>query len=231
VPRFNKGDAVFGYVSLRRNGAYAQYVVAQSSDLAPKPASLDFVHAAGLPIAALTAWQGLFEQANLADGQHVLVHGAAGGVGSMVVQLAKWKRAKVAGTSSAKNLDYLRSMGVDEAIDYGSQKFEEVVRDLDVVYDTIGGPTQDRSLKALRAGGTLVSTVGLTPAALEKKSIRALGFSAHPSGEHLAKIALMVEDHKLTIPVETVLPLREARKAQELSATGHTRGKIVLVPE
>jgi NADPH:quinone reductase-like Zn-dependent oxidoreductase len=229
VTRLKKGDEVFARPDLARNGAYAEYIVAQESEVALKPKSVDHVHAAAIPLAALTAWQALFDAAGLSAGQKVLIHGAAGGVGSFAVQLAKWKGAHVIGTASARNLDFLRELGVDEAIDYEKTRFEDVVHDVDVVFDTIGGDTQKRSWKVLTKGGILVSTI--SPPSQEeaaKHGARAGYVFVQPNASQLSEIAKLVDSGKLKPVVETVLPLSEARRAQELNETGHTRGKIVL---
>src|SRR5262245_38456837 len=133
------GDLVYGLNDWYRNGAYAEYCAARVDDLAHKPARVDHVHAAATPIAALTAWQGLLERAGFTAGERVLIHGAAGGVGTFAVQLARWRGARVTGTASTANLDFVRRLGADEVIDYRAQRFEDVVRDVDVVFDTVGG--------------------------------------------------------------------------------------------
>jgi len=197
--------------------------------VALKPRSVDHVHAAAIPLAALTAWQALFDVAGLTAGQKILIHAAAGGVGSFAVQLAKWKEAHVIGTASARNQSFLRELGVDEPIDYEKARFEDVVHDVDVVLDTIGGDTQQRSWKVLKKGGILVSIIS-EPSAEEaaKYGVRPGYVFVQPNAAELAEIAKLVDSGKVKPVVETVLPLSEARRAQELSETGHTRGKIVL---
>src|SRR5437764_1533476 len=211
------------------NGTYAEYVVAKETEAALKPKSVDHVHAAAIPVVALTAWQALFDQAGLSEGQKILIHGAAGGVGSFAVQLAKWKGAHVIGTASGVNQGFLRELGVDEPIDYEKTRFEDVVHDVDVVLDTLAGDIQKRSWKVLKKGGILVSIVA-PPSADEaaKHSVRSAFFSAHPSSSQLSEIAKLVDAGKLKPIVETVLPLSEARRAHELSEKGHARGKTVL---
>lgn len=151
--RFEEGDKIFGKADSLRDGAYAEYLVIKESDVAFKPKSIDHVEAAAIPTGALTAWQALFDTARLKEGELVLIHAAAGGVGHFAVQLAKWKGATVIGTTSQRNLDFLRQLGVDEAIDYHAMKFETLVKNVDVVLDTIGGDTQKRSWKVLKKGG------------------------------------------------------------------------------
>jgi len=231
VAKFKKGDEVYARPDGTRNGkgTYAEYVVVKETEAALKPKSIDHVHAAAIPVVALTAWQALFDQAGLSKGQKILIHGAAGGVGSVAVQLAKWKGAHVIGTASGHNQPFLRELGVDEPIDYEKTRFEDVVHDVDVVLDTLGGDTQKRSWKVLRKGGILVSIVA-PPSADEaaKHGVRSTFFSAHSSSSQLSEIAKLVDAGKLKPIVETVLPLFDARRAHELSETGHARGKIVL---
>lgn len=225
VSRFKKGDEVYGVVS----GAYAEYAVAKEAEVAHKPRSIDHTRAAVIPLAALTAWQALFDKARLAAGQRVLIHGAAGGVGSFAVQLAKWSGATVIATASARNQALLRQLGVDEPIDYEKTRFSDVTRNVDVVIDTIGGDTQQRSLSVLRRGGILVS-VAAPPSAGEaaKFGVRAEFLATQPSSSHLTEIAKLVDSGRVKPIVESVLPLSEVRRAHQMSESGHTRGKIAL---
>ena len=155
--RFQEGDEVFGRGDLLDNGAYAEYIVMREEDVEYKPKSVDHIHAAAIPLASLTAWQSLFEAANIRAGQSVLIHAAAGGVGHFAVQLAKWAGARVIGTASGRNHDFLMELGVDEAIDYQTTRFEDIVGNVDVVLDAVGGDTQKRSWKVLAKGGILFS--------------------------------------------------------------------------
>ncbi len=228
VTKYRPGDSVFGQVA-DESGSYAEYAVAMESDVARKPEGLDHLRAAALPVAALVPWQALFDTANLTAGQTVLIHGAAGGVGSFAVQFAKSKGARVIGTASGDHVGQVRQLGADEVIDYRKTKFEEVARDVDVVLDTIGGETQERSWQVLKRGGVLVSLV--QPPSAEKAAahgVRGLFVSQKANGVQLATIADLVVKGKVNVKVEAVLPLAEARKAQELSKTGHSGGKIVL---
>jgi NADPH:quinone reductase-like Zn-dependent oxidoreductase len=227
--RFEKGDEVFSMPDPMRNGAYAEYIAVPESAVALKPKSLHHIRAAAVPLAALTAWHALFDTAKLQSGQRVLIHGAVGGVGHFAVQLAKWKGGHVIATGSAKNHDLLRELGADETIDYTTQKFESIVHDVDVVLDPIGGETQERSWKVLRVGGILLSLVQ-PPSEEKAKSVgvRAAMLDSRPDGANLAEIAKIIDSGKLAPVINRILPLSEARRAHELSQTGHTHGKIVL---
>ncbi len=217
--RFKRGDEVYASLGLE-GGGYAEYAVAKEAIVAEKPGTLDHVQAASVPVAGLTAWQTLFEVAQLGAGQKVLIHAAAGGVGNFAVQFAKAKGAYVIGTASSKNQAFLGELGVDN---------EDVVHDADVVLDTIGGDTQERSFKTLKKGGILVSIVQPPSQELAAKyGVRALFYGGHPSSSNLAEIGRLIDAGKVKTVVETVLPLAEARRAHELSQSGHARGKIVL---
>jgi NADPH:quinone reductase-like Zn-dependent oxidoreductase len=229
VTDFKQGDEVYGFLGAGAGGTYARYVAADARALAPKPKSLNFIQAAAIPLVALVGWQTLFDVANLQPGQTVLIHGASGGVGHMAVQLARWKGAKVIGTASAKNADFVKSLGADQVIDYHTTRFEDVVHDVDVVLDTQAGDTQQRSYKVLKKSGILVSTLGIEdPGMAAKYGVRATGFMAQPNGGELREIAKLVDEGKVKPEVTQVLPLRDVAKAHEMSQTGHVRGKIVL---
>ncbi len=229
VTDFKVGDAVFGLLDFMYNGAYAEYVAAPARYLARKPKSLDFLQAGAVPLASLTAWQSLFDVADLQSGQTALIHAASGGVGSFAVQFAKWKGARVFGTASADNAGFLRELGVDEAIDYRSTRFEEVAHDVDMVFDTIGEDTQKRSWQVLKKGGILVATLGITsPEEAEKRGVRGEGVRVHPDAAELSKIASLIDDGTVKPSVNTVFPLAKAAKAHELSQSHHAKGKIVL---
>lgn len=225
---FQPGDEVFAKVSIGQGG-YAEYTVVNSTQVAKKPKSIGFIESAAIPTAGLAAWQSLFDIAGLKKGQSVLIHGAAGGVGSFAVQFAKWKGAYIFGTASEKNEQFLKSIGADEFIDYKKQRFEDVVGKVDVVLDTIGGDTFERSWGVLRPNGFLVSTVASIPeGAPEKYGVRAKTLIAQPDGEELAQIADVIDEQQVKPIVTTVFPLSEAKKAHEMSESHHTRGKIVL---
>ena len=223
------GDAVYVLSSFCRNGSAAEFIAIRAADLAPKPHSLNFEQAAAVPLAGLTAWQALFDHAQIERGARVLIHGAAGGVGTYAVQLAKWKGAEVIATASAKDRDFLRELGASEVIDYTHERFEEKVKDVDVVLDTVGGETQQRSWGVLRRGGILIALV--SPVAAEKPAslgVRGTFFIVEPNRAQLIELGHLIDEDTLRVVVGSVLPLARAREAFERGSAGHTRGKIVL---
>jgi NADPH:quinone reductase-like Zn-dependent oxidoreductase len=183
-----------------------------------------------MPIAALTAWQALLDAADLQANQTILIHGAAGGVGHYAVQLARWRGARVIGTASGHNLEFLRRLGADEALDYTTTRFKVVVRGVDFVLDTVGGETLQRSWALLKPGGLLISIVAPpSPAEAVARGVRQCEFQVQgPFGPPLAELARLVDAGHLTPFVSIVLPLKDARQAHVLSESRHTRGKIVL---
>ncbi len=204
-------------------------MAAPVAHLAHKPATIDHIHAAAVPLAGLTAWQALFEKAHLTAGQTVLILGAAGGVGHLAVQLAKSQGAYVLGTASTHNIEFLHRIGVDQAIDYTTTPLETAVHNADVVFDTVGGETREHSLRVIKQGGTLVSIVfGRRSAEQTAAGVNVQGMLVQPNAAHLGQIALLIDAGKVHITVDTVLPLADARKAHELSETHRMRGKIVL---
>jgi NADPH:quinone reductase-like Zn-dependent oxidoreductase len=229
LTRLKVGDEVFSRPNIARDGAYAEYIVIQESEVALKPKSIDHIHAAALPLSGLTGWQSLFDAAGLAAGQRVLIHAAAGGVGHLAVQLAKWKGAHVIGTASARNHDFVHQLGADQVVDYDTERFEEAVQPVDVVFDTLGGKIQERSWKVLKPGGILVSIVQPPSAeAAAAQGVRQAFVFTQPNAAQLAEIAQLADAEKLKVIVETILPLSDATRGQELSERGHGRGKIVL---
>jgi NADPH:quinone reductase-like Zn-dependent oxidoreductase len=232
VDGFKSGDAVYAMLGL--TGAYAQYIVAKATIVAPKPRTLDHIEAASVPLAALTAWQGLFEHGKLQKGQTVLVHAAAGGVGGFAVQLATARGARVIGTTSAKNAEFVRSLGAAQTIDYRSSPFEGHLSGVDLVLDLIGGEIAERSIGVLKPGGVLVQIVPGTPATAQKAAtanVRTIAVRVHPDGGQLREIAALIDSGKLKTSIAAVFPLAEAGRAHEMSREGHTRGKIVLTCE
>jgi NADPH:quinone reductase-like Zn-dependent oxidoreductase len=230
---FEPGDEVFGMPRFpEQAGAYAEYVAAPSRHFAHKPDGLDHVHAAALPLVGLTAWQALSEVARVQPGQRVLVHAAAGGVGHVAVQIAKALGAYVIGTASAPKHELLRSLGADELIDYRETDFAEVLRDLDVVLDAIGGDYAIRSLAVLRRGGIHISLPRPTDSAVEARAselgVRTGWTLVEPDRAGLLAIKDLVESGKLRVEIADVLPLAEAARAHELGESNRTTGKIVL---
>ncbi len=237
VTAFQKGDAVYGEPNFPGDGSYAEYCVAKASRFALKPKSIGFNEAAGVPLAGLTAWTAIFEHGKLQPGQRILVQGASGGVGSFAVQFAKAKGAYVIGTASASNLDYLQQLGADEVIDYRNQKFEELVHDVDVVFEA--SPLRDnaerlKSVTVLKAGGILVSVNIDLPfneevlAALARKQATGELSANQPRQEWLTEIAQLIDAGKVKVFVSKVYPLEQVAEAHRESETWHVRGKLVL---
>lgn len=220
-----EGERVYGRCS---RGTYADCVTVKPEAMAAMPRSLSFVEAAALQGGATTAWRAIID-GEVKPGDRVLIHGAAGGVGLFAVQFAKAKGAYVYGTASAENQDFIRSLGVDEAIDYAAQDFAEIVQDADFVLDTVGGATLDRSIVTVKPGGILLSIVGEPPRqAAEARGIRVKSVS--PAGrDDLAEIARVIDAGKAKPVIQKVFLLEEAREAHRLCETGHGRGRIVIV--
>ncbi|MGC9539502.1 NADP-dependent oxidoreductase [Streptomyces sp. UG1] len=233
VARFRPGDEVFGMLSYPfGHGSHAEYVAAPARAFADKPASIDHTQAGALPLVSLTAWQALVEYADLRPGRRVLIHAAAGGVGHVAVQIAKARGAYVIGTASAGKHDFLRGIGVDEAIDYRETDFAEAVKDVDVVLDTLGGETSTRSLRVLRPGGIVVSILpggsDELYVAAERLGVRVLRMLVDASHSGMKAIAELVEAGKLRPTIAGTFPLADAAEAHALGDTGRTTGKLVL---
>ncbi len=225
VEKWKVGDEV---IAVAASGSYAEYALASATALARKPAKFSFEEAAGLPIVGETAWRALVTVGEVRKGQRVLIHGGAGGVGSIAVQLAKARGAHVIATASARNHEFLRSLGADETIDYTTTRFEDVVRDVDVVLNTANADTNRRSVGVVKKGGILVSIVGPPPAeACEAAGIRG-AVTGLVTGELLPQVVEVADAGQLRVHIDRRLPLADAAKAWELSREGHTRGKIIL---
>jgi NADPH:quinone reductase-like Zn-dependent oxidoreductase len=231
--RLSVGDEVFGLLPSTVGGGYAEYAVAPSRHFALKPNSLDHTTAAALPLSGTTAWQSLVDIAKLRAGQRVLIHAAAGGVGHLAVQIAKARGAHVIGTASAGKHEMLRRLGADELVDYTARDFAEVVRNVDVVLDLIGGEYEDRSLRTLRQGGLYIGTTN--PLAVESIAAKAAavgrrGTTIEVAPDHavLQQLARLADDGKLRPVIAETFPLADADKAHELGETDRTTGKIVL---
>ena len=218
------GDAIFGMNDWFGDGAQAEFCVARAADVASKPRSVDHVLAAITPISALTAWQGLIERARLAPGERVLIHGAAGGVGLFAVQLAHWRGARVIGTASAHNVEFVRSLGADEVIDHRALRFEDVARDVDVIFDTVGGDTLARSWDVLRPNGRLITVAASAEQTREQRERDAF-FIVEPNRTQLANVASMIDAGELRPIAGAVFPFADARQAYEHKPL---HGKVVL---
>jgi NADPH:quinone reductase-like Zn-dependent oxidoreductase len=226
------GDEVFGVIDFRRDGADADFVAVRADELVPKPATATHAEAAAAPLSALTAWQALFDQGGLVRGQRVLVHGGGGGVGSFAVQLARWRGAHVTATSSARDADLVRGLGADDVIDYRTQRFEDVVADLDLVFDTVGGDTWERSWDVLGPRGRLVSiAVPRPPERATDDDRRAIWFIVKQDRPQLLEIAGLIDAGELLPIVSAELPLSLGQEAY--GPTGHRSGpgKVVLVAD
>jgi NADPH:quinone reductase-like Zn-dependent oxidoreductase len=230
VTGFHPGDDVFGVTNSRFTGAYATYAVAEASMIARKPRRLSYVEAASVPVVASTAWQMVFDHGQVDATKRVLVHGAAGNVGAYAVQLAKRAGAEVIATAFTRHTDYVRALGADQVIDVQTARFEERVKDVDVVLDTIGGETLDRSFEVLKSGGVLASAVAMPDQnKAAQHRVRGLFFLVAVTTEGLTMIADLLDAGQLTTDVGEVLPFAEAHLAHEmLAGKPHKRGKIVL---
>lgn len=234
VTAFKPGDAVFGMVNFPGHGkAYAEYVAAPASQLALKPANITHEEAAAATLAALTAWQVLVKHARIQPGNKVLIHAAAGGVGHFAVQIAKWLGAHVTATSSAAKRDFVMSLGADAHIDYTSQRFEEVAKDMDFVLEALGGEMIDRSLEVIKPGGTLITIPsGVSDAVTEKakaKGINCYYTRVTSDGEDMQQLAELLEKGVLKAHVSKTFAFDKMALAHEQIATGKTTGKVVVV--
>jgi NADPH:quinone reductase-like Zn-dependent oxidoreductase len=248
VDGFAVGDEVVGllrFPTALQGSAYAEYVTAPASDLARKPAAIDHVHAAGLPMSGLTAWQFLIELGHdhpspFQEAQHrpmaldsettVLVNGAAGGVGHLALQLAKWKGARVIAVASGANERFLRELGADEFIDYTKERPEEVARDVDLVLDTVGGPDSRRFLRTLKRGGSLYPVYfgEFDDEENAELGVTVTSTQVHSNGAQLAEIGRLLEDGTIRVAIDSTFPLEDVQAAHERAAQGHLQGKIVL---
>ena len=229
VEEIKIGDEVYALSSFQRDGAAADYILVQEEFLAPKPKKLDHIQSASIPLAALTAWQGLFEHGYLARGQRVLIHGATGGVGHFAVQLAHQCGAYVIGTVSTANIPLARELGVEKIVDYTATQFEDVVSEVDLVFDTVGGDRLERSPVIIRKGGRLISVASEPPQeAANALGIKALYFVVSPNREQLVEIAKLVDAVLIKPIVNEVFPLAKGRQAFERSQLHRGIGKIVL---
>jgi NADPH:quinone reductase-like Zn-dependent oxidoreductase len=230
VRGFKSGDEIYGATNEQLTGAYAEYALPLARMMAKKPQTLNFIEAASAPVVTVTAWQMLFEYAQVTSGQTVLILGAAGNVGAYAVQLASQAGLHVVATAASADLDYVRSLGAEQVVDYKEERSEDSFTGVDVVLDTVGGDAQQRSLRLLKPGGILVSVVSPVPETTQKRfGVRAAYFYVDVTTARLNKITELFDSGKLVPNVGTVLPLEEARIAHEmLGGAPHKRGKIVL---
>jgi NADPH:quinone reductase-like Zn-dependent oxidoreductase len=223
------GDEVFARPNQKDAGAIAEFARLQESELAIKPANISHEQAASVPLAGLTAWQALVTKGGIKKGDKVLIHAGSGGVGTFAIQIAKHFGAFVATTTSSKNADMVKDLGADLVIDYTSQKFEDVVSDYDLVIDTIGGDTLERSFKVLKKGGVLVSVKSQDNDGLaEKYGVRFEWFFMWPDGEMLAELAKLISDGTVKTVIDSTFPMSRSADAFERLATGRAKGKIVV---
>jgi len=228
VKDWNVGDAVYSRPDIARDGTYAEYIAVRASELAHKPTSINWQQAAAVPLTALTAWQSLYEAANVKAGERVLVHAGSGGVGTFAIQLAKLRGAYVYTTASTRNVDLLKSLGADEVIDYTKSDFS-TQRDLDVVFDTLGGDVLDKSWQTLKRGGRLVSIISNPDVqTAEQHGVTPLFCFVQPSAAQLLELASLIDAGKIQVVIDSVFPLKDIAQAHEKSESGHSRGKIVI---
>ena len=222
------GDEVYSRPNIANNGSYAEYMTASAEEVALKPKSLTWQEAAGVPLAGLTAWQGLYELANIEAGEQVLIHGGSGAVGQFAIQLAKLRGATVYTTTSARNTDLVLSLGADHAIDYQQVDFSEL-RDMDVVLDTIGGEVQDKSWKTIKPGGRLLSIVQ-TPdeAVAASHGVTASFYFIEPDRSQLEEMARLADAGKLVVNIDSEFSLDQVADAHERSESGRAQGKIII---
>ncbi len=229
VRTFKPGDLVYSRPDIARDGCYAEFVAVRASEVAPRPTTISHVAAATLPLAGITAWQAIVETAQVTTGQRVLIHAAAGGVGSLAVQLAKWRGAHVIATASAANADLVSFLGADEVIDYRRERFFERAQGVDVVFDTVGGQVQQDSWRTLKPGGLLVSIVDPPSEELARqRSVQAAFIFIQPNAEILEQLGGLVDAGQVRPVVGAEFALRDAAAAHRLSQSGRARGKIVL---
>jgi NADPH:quinone reductase-like Zn-dependent oxidoreductase len=230
VSHWKVGEPILGFA--RQSGSYAEYALVPVNSLARKPQSMTFEEAAGVPIAAETAYRALHEAGGIKPGQTVLIHGAAGGVGSAAVQIAKAAGARVIGTASANNLEFLESIGADQVIDYRAQRFEDRVKSVDLVLNTANAETNARSIGIVREGGILVSIVGAADAAAcaaaKIRCVRPDRSTGASNAEMLARVGELADAGKFKVHVDEVYSMTDAAKAWEKSREGHTRGKLII---
>jgi NADPH:quinone reductase-like Zn-dependent oxidoreductase len=231
VSGFKKGLEVYGYASLLGggSGSFAEFVSADAKVMALKPNNISYIEAGALPLTGVSAWQVLVEHIGLSRGKKILIHGGSGGIGSIAIQLARHLGAYVATTVSAKDMQYVKELGADEAIDYKNQSFEDLLHDYDAVFDTVGGETYVRSFNVLRKGGIIVSMLEKPrPELMERYGVNAIAQMTQVNSERLSKLAELVEKGVIKEHVDKTFPLEQAGEALTYLQSGHPRGKVVL---
>jgi len=231
VSEYKTGDEIFGSANIFSggSGAFAEVAIAKVTNTANKPQKVDFIQAASLPLVGSSAIQALEEHIKLESGQKILIHGGAGGIGSVAIQLAKHIGAYVATTVSTDDIEFVKSLAADQVIDYKTEKFENILKDFDAVYDTVGGETTDRSFKVLKKGGVIVSMVGAPKEELAKEyEVAAIGQGTHTNREHLARLSELVDQGVIKAQVNKVFSIDEVKEAFEYLENGSPKGKVVL---
>ncbi|WP_099974159.1 NADP-dependent oxidoreductase [Lactobacillus terrae] len=231
VTNFKVGDKILARPDLTNRGTYAQYTAVKEDKLALLPDNVSFEEGAALPLAGLTAWQGIYDELDVQPGQKVLIQGGAGGVGIIAIQVLKHIGATVVTTASAKNADFLKELGADQVIDYNTEDFSEVLSDMDAVFDTIGGDTLDKSYKILKPGGKLTTIAGAVNEDLAKENqVTATSLWLSPNGAQLTELVNLVSQGKVKVIIDSVQEFSEdgLKKAHEISESHHAKGKIVV---
>jgi NADPH:quinone reductase-like Zn-dependent oxidoreductase len=231
VSGFTPGDEVFGQAVVLNggSGSFAEHVVANAANTAHKPKTIDFLKSASLPLAGSSAVQALEKHIGLSNGQRILIHGGAGGIGSLAIQIAKIHGAYVATTASGEGLAFVKSLGADEVIDYKTQKFEEIIKDYDAVFDTVGGPTTNASLSVLKKGGILVTMIGQPDEAKAASlGVTAVRQMTQTTTEHLTRLAQLVDENHVKPVIDKVMQFTEAKEAFVYFIEGHPKGKVVI---
>ncbi len=231
VSGFEKGNEIYGQASIIRggSGSFAEFAVADENTIAHKPKNLSHIEAAALPLTGVSAWQALVDHMGLSKGKKILIHGGAGGIGSIAIQLARHLEACVASTASAKDLQYVRKLGADRVIDYKSQSFEVMLRNYDAVFDTVGGETYTRSFRVLKRGGLIVSMLEQPDTDLmEQYGVNAIGQFTQVNRERLSKLDELVDKSIIKVHIEKTFPLEKTQEALAFQQNGHPRGKVVL---
>ena len=231
VSNFRKGDEVFGTASVLGggSGSFAEMALADSKTIAHKPKNVSHEEAAALPVAGISAWQALVETINLSKGQKILIHGGAGGIGTFAIQLAKHLGAHVATTVREKDKHFVKNLGADEVIDYENQSFDDILKDYDAVFDTVGGETYAKSFRVLKKGGIIVSMLEQPRQDLMKEhGVRAVAQFTQVNGERLSKLAELVDRHAIRVQIDKKFPLDKAGEALMYQQEGHPIGKVII---